>query len=58
MPPLNSHAQVIRALHLAGIEVLVSVNYCLTAEESKPMAGGLQGMSGLGKNVYYRQAAI
>ncbi|KAF5835118.1 glycoside hydrolase superfamily [Dunaliella salina] len=46
---------VIKALHAAGVEVLMSVEFCITAEGSDAgRRGGLQGMRGLDAAVYYR----
>ena len=53
-PRFPIHMQVIRALHLAGIEVLLHFGFSATAEESSPMSGEHQGMYGLGKTMYYR----
>ncbi len=47
--------QVIRACHTVGLEVLVSLDFGVTAEEFEPMSGALQGMSGINRAIYYRQ---
>lgn len=46
--------QVIAGLHRAGIEVLLSMEFCITAEGADAMSGGLQGMRGIDAAVYYR----
>lgn len=47
---------LIAGLHGAGLEVLLSVEYCLTGEGGDAGAGRLQGLRGIDHNVYYRCA--
>lgn len=46
--------QVIAGLHAAGLEVLLSVEFCVMSEGQDATSGGLQGMRGLDASVYYR----
>jgi pullulanase/glycogen debranching enzyme len=48
--------QVIKAFHSEGLEVVLSVEYSLTAEGSDALTGGLQGMRGIDAATYYRCA--
>eukprot|EP00198_Chlamydomonas_reinhardtii_P002453 XP_001691789.1 isoamylase-type starch debranching enzyme [Chlamydomonas reinhardtii] len=55
--PLAAAAElkaVIRGLHQAGLEVLLQVEFCVTAEGGDAGAGRLQGLRGLDHAVYYR----
>ncbi|KAG2494253.1 hypothetical protein HYH03_007608 [Edaphochlamys debaryana] len=45
---------LIRGLHQAGMEVLMQVEFCVTAEGGDASAGRLQGLRGLDHAVYYR----
>ncbi|KAG2422373.1 hypothetical protein HXX76_016097 [Chlamydomonas incerta] len=56
--PLAAAAElkaVIRGLHAAGLEVLLQVEFCVTAEGGDAGAGRLQGLRGLDHAVYYRE---
>lgn len=46
--------QAIRAMHAAGLEVVVAVEFCITGEGSDALSGGLHGMRGIDAAVYYR----
>ncbi|GLC33109.1 hypothetical protein PLESTB_000369500 [Pleodorina starrii] len=55
--PLAAAAELktaIRGLHRAGIEVVMQVEFCLTAEGGDASSGRLQGLRGLDHAVYYR----
>lgn len=45
---------LIHGLHAAGLEVLLSVEFCLMGESGDAGAGRLQGLRGIDHNVYYR----
>jgi len=47
--------QVIQAMHRAGLEVLLQLEFCVTSELSDPADAGLQGMMGIDGAVYYRR---
>ncbi|GAX79475.1 hypothetical protein CEUSTIGMA_g6916.t1 [Chlamydomonas eustigma] len=46
--------EVIQACHSAGLEVLLKLDFCMTAESSEPSSGRLQGMRGISGETYYR----
>ncbi|GIL45006.1 hypothetical protein Vafri_2415 [Volvox africanus] len=55
--PLSAASELktaIRGLHRAGIEVIMQVEFCVTAEGGDASSGRLQGLRGLDHAVYYR----
>jgi len=54
MNAANELKMMIRAMHAAGLEVIMGIEFCITAEGSDAMSGGLQGMRGIDAAVYYR----
>ncbi len=55
---MSSSLQVVQAFHAKGIEVYMSVEYCMTGEGSDHLSGGLQGMRGLDAQTYYRWVQV